>query len=213
MDELIKIEEKDGIQTVNARDLWRGLESKSQFADWIKSRIEKFDFVEGQDFVKASEKNEASATGQTVKEYYISIDMAKELAMVENNDLGRKYRRYFIACEQRLKAIAAKPAGGIGSVLHAMVDQLEAQEKRLTALEERQGNSDEFYSIKAYCNVKKIKASSAQMAQWGKQAAALSRGAGIMVGKVPDACYGAVGTYHADILEELFETIAATETN
>jgi len=47
--ELIKIENKEGFQTVNARDLWEGLESKQEFSNWIKDRIEGFE--EGKDFI------------------------------------------------------------------------------------------------------------------------------------------------------------------
>ena len=50
MTELIRIEEKEGIQTVNARELHEFLEVGRDFSNWIKQRIEKYDFVENQDF-------------------------------------------------------------------------------------------------------------------------------------------------------------------
>ncbi|EAM0325957.1 phage antirepressor Ant, partial [Campylobacter coli] len=46
--------------------------------------------------------------GRPRKEYYITLDMAKELCMVENNEKGRQARRYFIECEKRLKNLEAK---------------------------------------------------------------------------------------------------------
>ena len=49
----------NAVETVNARELHEFLESKRQFADWIKNRIEQYDFVENQDFVCVSQKNEA----------------------------------------------------------------------------------------------------------------------------------------------------------
>ena len=63
MNELIQVAERqigDGtIQTVNARDLHAFLGSKRQFADWINERIQKYGFVENQDFVIASQNWEA----------------------------------------------------------------------------------------------------------------------------------------------------------
>jgi len=56
--ELIKIEKKNGIETVNARELHEFLESKRQFADWIKQRIENYSFVESQDYYHISQKCE-----------------------------------------------------------------------------------------------------------------------------------------------------------
>lgn len=96
------------IQAVNARELHTFLQSRQQFADWIKNRIEKYEFVENQDFVCVSENYETQRMGGqrgvTVKnEYYISIDMAKELAMVENNEQGKTARKYFIECERKAK--------------------------------------------------------------------------------------------------------------
>ena len=75
----------DKITAVNARDLWKFLESKQEFANWIKDRVEKYRFVEGKDFLI----NFSKSLGRPSKEYLISLDMAKELAMVENNERGR----------------------------------------------------------------------------------------------------------------------------
>ena len=58
--------------------------------------------MENQDFVKLHKKVELSKTGQVAIEYFITLDMAKELAMVENNDKGSQARKYFIECEKQL---------------------------------------------------------------------------------------------------------------
>jgi anti-repressor protein len=101
MNELMKIEEVelDGqeIKTVNARDLHSFLEVPTRFNDWIKRRIEDFDFMEGADFVVL--KNEY------VTEYHLTLDMAKELSMVERNKKGKQARQYFIECERRAKSL------------------------------------------------------------------------------------------------------------
>ena len=89
----------DKITAVNARDLWKFLESKQEFANWIKDRVEKYRFVEGKDFLI----NFSKSLGRPSKEYLISFDMAKELAMVENNERGRQARQYFIEVEKRFR--------------------------------------------------------------------------------------------------------------
>lgn len=108
MNELIKLQSQtingNTIETVSARELHSFLESKRQFVDWIKNRIEKYEFVENQDYISLHKKMEREIGGTVRTEYFISIGMAKELAMVENNDKGREARRYFIKCEEQLKS-------------------------------------------------------------------------------------------------------------
>lgn len=105
MKDLIKIEKQDGIDTINARDLHEFLESKQQFTDWIKKRIEQYDFIENEDYVSFSGIYEKPQGGRPSREYYISLDMAKELAMVENNSKGKQVRRWFIQKQKELAAI------------------------------------------------------------------------------------------------------------
>ncbi|ECZ2990399.1 phage antirepressor Ant [Campylobacter coli] len=87
-----------------ARDLYFFIDAKRQFANWINERIENYDFIEKQDYIIEL----VYTKGRPRKEYYITLDMAKELCMVENNEKGRQARRYFIECEKRLKNLEAK---------------------------------------------------------------------------------------------------------
>ncbi|EDP6875185.1 phage antirepressor Ant [Campylobacter lari] len=82
-----------------ARDLHFFIDAKRQFANWINERIENYDFIENQDYIIEL----VYTKGRPRKEYYVTLDMAKELCMVENNEKGRQARRYFIECEKRLK--------------------------------------------------------------------------------------------------------------
>ena len=70
MNQLIPLQSQtiDGnaVETVNARELHTFVESKRQFADWIKNRIEQYDFVENQDYVKLAE-NKASQKNEVEK--------------------------------------------------------------------------------------------------------------------------------------------------
>ena len=108
MQELIKVTNEGGKQTVNARDLHSFLESKKDFSSWIKSRIEKYNFVENVDYTLLTQKVAQLSGAKYLKEYHITLDMAKELSMVERNDKGKQARQYFIECEKQLLAI--KPA-------------------------------------------------------------------------------------------------------
>jgi len=109
MNELIVLTEKQigtaTIQTVNARELHEFLESKQQFADWIKSRVRKYDFAQGVDFTTIHNFTNSPPS----KEFHLSLDMAKELAMVERNAKGKEARQYFLECERKLKEAKADP--------------------------------------------------------------------------------------------------------
>lgn len=87
------------ITTANAKELHQFLQSKRDFATWIKNRITKYGFIENQDYIKTTRK----VGNATAYDYHITLDMAKELCMVENNEKGREARRYFIDCEKNLQ--------------------------------------------------------------------------------------------------------------
>ena len=95
----------DGSKATDGRGLHEFLQSKQQFADWMKSRIKKYGFVENVDYTPFHKimKRETGAT--TVTEYALSLDMAKEIAMVEANGRGREARQYFIEVEKMARSI------------------------------------------------------------------------------------------------------------
>lgn len=92
------------VQTVNARDLHRFLDVGDKFATWIAERILRFRFEEGRDYEVFLEMPKNPTGGRPAKEYALTLDMAKELAMVERTDKGKEARAYFIECERRLHA-------------------------------------------------------------------------------------------------------------
>lgn len=101
--ELIHISEENGKRAVSARELHNFLGVGKDFSNWIKDRIKKYGFVENQDFEVFAKFGENPNGGRPSTEYALSIDMAKELSMVENNERGKQARRYFIECERRLR--------------------------------------------------------------------------------------------------------------
>lgn len=108
MKQLIRTTEHNGNSSVSARDLHCFLESKQQFSDWIKNRIRDYGFIENQDFICISENYETQRKdgqrGISIrKEYILSMDMAKELSMLERSEKGKEARKYFIECEKKLR--------------------------------------------------------------------------------------------------------------
>ncbi|EGF4805542.1 phage antirepressor Ant [Escherichia coli] len=91
----------------NARDLHAFLEVGKDFSTWIRIRISEYEFTENQDFIllpKTGEQRKGRG-GHNRKDYHLTLDTAKELAMVERNEKGRQIRRYFIECEKKLRNI------------------------------------------------------------------------------------------------------------
>jgi anti-repressor protein len=89
-----------GSRLVNGRELHEFLESKRQFADWVKDRIEKYEFIENEDYITISQNCE---NGGRKIEYIFKLEPAKEIAMVESNERGKEIRRYFIQVEEKFK--------------------------------------------------------------------------------------------------------------
>lgn len=115
MNELIPIQQT-GVsmlfpQSVNARDLHKSLNVGRRFATWIVERIKEYGFIENQDFVLVSRNGEIKkgrGGDRRSIDYHLTLDMAKELAMVEKTEVGREVRRYFIECERKLQEAMAE---------------------------------------------------------------------------------------------------------
>ncbi|MBX2840314.1 MAG: antA/AntB antirepressor family protein [Flammeovirgaceae bacterium] len=100
--ELIKIYQGN---VVSAKDLHAFLGAKSKFADWFRNRVKRYEFAENKDYQRVSKVLDTPGGKQETVDYVLSLSMAKELSMVENNDRGREARRYFIKAEETLKNI------------------------------------------------------------------------------------------------------------
>ena len=139
---LIPISENNGKQAVSARDLHAFLESKQDFSTWIKNRIEKYDLVENEDYVTAPQIYGTANGGHSTRlEYALTIDAAKELSMVEGNERGKEARKYFIACEKKLKEQQKPMTSAQLFALQANINleyenRISNVEKRLDAIEQ-----------------------------------------------------------------------------
>ena len=86
------------VNSVNARDLWSALGVNTHFKDWIERRINEIGAIEGEEFRSLLSKTPNG--GRPSKVYIITIDLAKEISMLERTDKGREIRRYFIEVEK-----------------------------------------------------------------------------------------------------------------
>jgi phage anti-repressor protein len=125
------------VQTVNARELHAFLNVGRDLSSWIRDRIDQFDFVEDVDFVIIPGSGDQVFQGvKTRKEYALSLDMAKELSMVERNEQGRRVRRYFIECEKRAKdpMAALNDPAAMRSLLLTYTEKVLALESQVAKL-------------------------------------------------------------------------------
>ena len=96
MGELIPINYDGEQPTVSARELHKGLEIKSKYADWFKN-MSAYGFAENIDYFTVSKNLENG--GRTI-EHEISVDMAKQICMIQRSEKGRQYRQYFLDLEK-----------------------------------------------------------------------------------------------------------------
>lgn len=130
MQELIKVATNaNGIQVVSARELHEFLEVKTDFTEWCKRMFE-YGFVENLDY-SLLKIGERSAHNKI--EYVLTLDCAKEIAMIQRSEKGKVARLYFIDCEKKLKQVETPklPANYI-EALEALVVSEKAKEQAIT---------------------------------------------------------------------------------
>lgn len=100
MEELIKVTVKNDRQLVSARDLHKGLQLTTRFSKWVSQNFNGFE--KGIDFMSVTAVTDMPNGGtKPIKDYALTLDMAKELCMMSHTELGKKYRRYFIELEKK----------------------------------------------------------------------------------------------------------------
>lgn len=96
MDELIRINYDSERPTMNGRDLHDALQIKTAYKDWFPRMCE-YGFFEGTDFCSFLSE---SSGGRPAVNHQLTIDMAKQLCMIQRTEIGRKFRQYFIQVEE-----------------------------------------------------------------------------------------------------------------
>ncbi|MFO9709706.1 antA/AntB antirepressor family protein [Lacticaseibacillus rhamnosus] len=144
MNELIKtITRDDGTIAVSGRELHDFLEVDTRFNDWFQ-RMAEYGFTEGQDFYSFLSKNPGG--GRPSTDYVMTLDMAKEVAMIQRTDRGKQARQYFIEIDKQ----AHHDMTGLSPATRAAVaatQALAAQERRLNRVDAKVNAISDIVSI------------------------------------------------------------------
>lgn len=101
---LITIHDNDIlIRAIDARELHKVLGLKKDYSNWIKSQINRAYLQENADYIVFTPKGENPMGGRPSKEYHITLDAGKNIAMLSGTPEGRLVREYFIECEKKLR--------------------------------------------------------------------------------------------------------------
>ncbi|QIW89340.1 hypothetical protein Gp_66 [Bacillus phage vB_Bacillus_1020A] len=135
-------ENEAGEKLVNARELHEKLMVNTRFNDWINRQLENYGFVVGEDFYSFLSKT----SGRPSNEYLLTLDTAKEIAMVQNNEMGRAIRKYFIEVEKRYRQQQPQSIEDLIIMQAQSVKELKAkveqQSKQLEVVNHRLDNID-----------------------------------------------------------------------
>ena len=134
--ELIKIIEREGRQLVSGRELHEFLEIRTKYKDWFPRMVE-YGFEEEIDFIRVAQKratNNLKNPVTTVIDHAISIDMAKEISMIQRTEKGKIARQYFINCEKKLKEV--KKLSPM-ELMELQFKALKEQEEKIAQVENR----------------------------------------------------------------------------
>jgi len=111
---------RDEVNSVNARELHRNLNLKSDFSTWIKKELSLFS--ENEDYIRLHKKMEAN--NATRIEYILTLDTAKHLAMLQRTKIGKDIRDYFIKIEkQSLRPLSISEQISIIAKGHSVVEE------------------------------------------------------------------------------------------
>jgi phage anti-repressor protein len=219
---LIRVEQKEGRQVVSARELYEFLGyNKAVWSRWYPQNIVENPYaIENEDWVGFN----IMLNGNETKDFALSIDFAKRLAMRAQTDKGEQARQYFLECEKALQKNLPTPMTTAEIVLwnaQRLVDiekaQLE-QAEELKALQESQdatagklheveskimNRNEDYYSLAGYYNLqgKRWNLSQVQSQQTGKKLTKISKELGYSVIEVYDARHSKVNTYHLFVLQ------------
>lgn len=135
---LIPISENNGKQAVSARDLYNFLGCTERFQSWFERQLQ-YGFVESVDYVGCKVFN--TLANQELQDYAMTIDMAKEVSMIQRSEKGKEARTYFIACEKELKEQQKPMTSAQMFALQANINleyenRISNVEKRLDAIEQ-----------------------------------------------------------------------------
>lgn len=224
--DLVPVYETDkGIKVVYGKDLHNALEIKTDFSTWVKRRFSECDAEENKDFDLFHNFGENPLGGRPQIDYIIQLDTAKEMAMLERNEKGKQVRKYFIAIEEKYKkseidVSQLSPELQMFKQIFDNIAQQQLEQKRqaekidnisdnVRELRARvETHNEDYYTVAGYASLRGIKVDISKANMLGRKCSKLSKHYGYDIGKTRDPRFGAVNTYHVDILKEVFSAVA-----
>ena len=190
-----------GEKVVYGKDLHKKLEVKTDFSTWVKRRFNECDAEEKVDYDLLPKIEEQASGAKHSIDYIIKLDTAKEMAMLERNNIGKQVRRYFIEVDKRYKEnIMPKD---FPSALRAYADEVERRqiaEQEKEKLQIELDYSKDWFSIK---RVAKMNDVDWKIFDW-RNLKSVGLEMGYEVKKIFDANYGEVNTYHREVWEACY---------
>lgn len=145
MKDLIPIKVENDQQLLSARDLHKGLGLKKQFTDWVKQNFK--DFEENTDFVFTPQSvNMPNGGTKQIKDYFLTIDMAKQLCLMSRTEKGKEYRKYLIEVERKWNDPQEVVKRGY-AILQNENTQLKLENKNLTVQLEESNKKASYLDI------------------------------------------------------------------
>lgn len=163
MEELLKINFDTEQPTVSARELHDGLEVSERFQSWFNRQLQ-YGFQEDIDYIGCKEFN--TLAKQELQDYQISVDMAKQICMIQRSEKGRLYRQYFIDLEkawntpEQIMARALKMANqsieSLKDRCKFLGDQVIEQQQIITELQPKANYVDKILQSKSLVTITQI---------------------------------------------------------
>ncbi len=227
---MINISEHNGERMVDARELHGFLEVARDFSTWIQDRIKKYRFVEGIDYIVlegSPDRGNGHYNPKPSKDYALTLDMAKSIAMVQNNNKGDEVRQYFISCEKKLNQIR-KQMTPLEMHLETLRQMVEVERRTTQAIDEQKAETqqlkrvvgalrDDFTAVKAaaeldaafvtiagFLSISGIKNKTKEEIRiLGMRVSKHCKENGIKIAQVPSVTHGKVNAYPREVLEML----------
>ena len=144
--ELIKITtNENGEQLVSGRELHEFLEVGTEYKKWF-SRMTEYGFVENTDFTRVTQKCPTPGGVQNISDHAMTLEMAKEISMIQRTDKGKQARLYFIEVEKQYKLDTSSLSPEL-QFMNSVVQSLAKQEMATKQLSNKLDNITEIVAL------------------------------------------------------------------
>ena len=220
MKEMLRVfETNDGSKAVSARQLHEELGVGRRFTTWIQSKIEKYGFMEDVDYAilmfdlngnLLEDKVPDSGSTPYKMEYVLSLDCAKEIAMVENNEAGRQIRKYLIRIENDYWKKGLGSLSLMTEVMSKLSESVAELSKSVAGINERINNLEQkslgegnhLLTIGEYAMRENISVPRAKAIEYGRICTAHCRDNNIKMGQVFNKKYiNPLNSYPVEVLK------------